>query len=124
MATVLVVEDDPDLRELERLTLDLSGYCVITATNGQEALQTLTRCRPCVILLDLMMPVMDGFTFLQERTRQHLAEDVPVVCVSAGGTAMLSKAMQLGAGLCLSKPAGVDDIAATVGLYCRASPDA
>ena len=64
---VLVVEDDYDFRELERTMLQSSGYEVITASNGAEALSILETQHPCVILLDLMMPVMDGLTFLRER---------------------------------------------------------
>ena len=64
MSTVLVIEDDPDMREIERATLGSAGHEVKVAANGREGLAVLERVRPCVILLDLMMPVMDGWYFL------------------------------------------------------------
>ncbi|MDQ3488660.1 MAG: response regulator, partial [Acidobacteriota bacterium] len=77
MATVLVIEDDPDMRELERTALTCSGHEVMLACNGREGLRELEQRKPCVILLDLMMPVMDGLTFLVERKRRGVATDVP-----------------------------------------------
>jgi CheY-like chemotaxis protein len=83
MATVLIVEDDPDMREIERAMLGCAGHDVMLAANGREGLEMLAQQEPCVILLDLMMPVMDGFD-----TLQHLREDprtaaVPVVVLTA-----------------------------------------
>ena len=85
MPRVLVIEDDADTRELERLALTCGGHDVVLAANGNEGLRALERMRPCVIILDLMMPVMDGLTFLVERRRRGICADVPVVCVSAAG---------------------------------------
>ena len=117
MPRVLVVEDDPDIRALEHTMLECSGYEVDTAANGAEALDALERVRPCVILLDLMMPVMDGLTFLKERQRRA-AGDTPVVCVSAAGPELVAEALRLGASECLHKPADVEDICALVERYC------
>lgn len=118
MSTVLVVEDDPDMREIQRATLDCAGHQVVLAGNGREALELLARRRPCVILLDLMMPVMDGLTFLAERARRGLAEDVPVLCVTAGGEEMQKHALTLGARECLPKPADFDELCDRVRHYC------
>ena len=118
MSKVLVIEDDPDVRELERLALTCGGHDVVMAANGREGLRSLEQERPCIILLDLMMPVMDGLTFLVERQRRGIATDVPVVCVSAGGTEMLSHALRLGANECLHKPMGVDELCAKVSQWC------
>lgn len=119
MATVLVVEDDPDIREMETIALSCGGHDVRTATNGTEALRQLEQKRPCVILLDLMMPVMDGLTFLVERQRRGVASDVPVICVTAGGDEMIKHALRLGAKECLGKPADLDEICERVTQYCR-----
>lgn len=119
MATVLVIEDDPDMREIERATLGCAGHTVLTATNGKEGLEALEHQRPCVILLDLMMPVMDGLTFLAERRKRGLAEDVPVLCVTAGGEEMTTHALSLGASECLHKPADFDELCERVSHYCR-----
>jgi len=123
MCTVLVVEDDPDMRELERTVLDHIGFGVVTANNGREGLQTLERSRPCVILLDLMMPVMDGLSFLAERKRRHLAEEVPVVCISAAGHEMTARALRLGATECIHKPADFDQVCERVAHYCHSRSD-
>ena len=63
---VLVVEDDPDLLEVVQHILRLSGYPVRGATNGKEALEAVEQRKPAVILLDMMMPVMDGPTTIRE----------------------------------------------------------
>ena len=97
MRTVLVIEDDMDMREIERATLDSAGYHVMLAANGQEGLQLLQAQRPCVIVLDLMMPVMDGLTFLAEQRKRRIAEDVPVLCITAAGHEMQKHALTLGA---------------------------
>jgi DNA-binding response OmpR family regulator len=116
--TVLVIEDDPDMREVQRIALDRGGFEVLLARNGLEGLETLTERRPCVILLDLMMPIMDGLTFLAERSKRGLAEGVPVVCVSAGGEEVVSRALRLGARECITKPADLDDVCDRVSYYC------
>lgn len=118
---VLVVEDDLDMREVERQMLDFAGYEVLVAGNGREALETLSDQRPSVILLDLMMPVMDGLTFLAERRRLGLGEDIPVVCVSASGKEMLQQALRLGAKECLQKPPDFDELFDRVEHYCQAT---
>ena len=120
MATVLVIEDDPDMREIEKTALSCGGHDVLLAHNGREGLRALEGQRPCIILLDLMMPVMDGLTFLVERKRRGVAADVPVVCVSAGGDEMVAHAMRLGARECIHKPADLDELCERVSRYCPA----
>ncbi len=80
--TILVVEDDPILKNL--LGHSLSGeYHMLYASNGAEALAIAQDSKPAVILLDLMMPDMDGFTFL-EKTHEHedIFKSVPIIVVS------------------------------------------
>ena len=117
MPTILIVDDDPDIRELERAALTHAGHKVVMASNGREALGTLERMRPCLILLDLMMPVMDGLTFLVEMRRIGAA-NVPGPCVSAAGDGVLARALQLGARECLPKPADVEELCSRVLRYC------
>lgn len=118
--TVLIIEDDADMRLLEQTALESSGFVVAAAGNGREALRWLERRTPCVILLDLMMPVMDGLSFL--RARQEAAgsaANVPVICVSAAGDDMLTEARRLGAAECLQKPSDLDHLCEVVERYCR-----
>jgi CheY-like chemotaxis protein len=118
MATILVIEDDHDMRELERAALCHSGYEVVTATNGRDGLRRLAEVQPCLILLDLMMPVMDGLAFLEARLRDGLAIDVPVYCVSAAGQEMLNEARSRGATACIAKPVDLEQLCDLVAEVC------
>jgi CheY-like chemotaxis protein len=80
---VLVVEDDPDLRALLRRLLEPAGYAVLEAGNGQAALDQVRSGRPGLVLLDLMMPEMDGFEFLGELRRDEVGRAIPVIVVTA-----------------------------------------
>jgi CheY-like chemotaxis protein len=82
---VLVVEDDAPIREALCAVLRDDGYAVAEAGDGQEALEFLrTHPTPRVILLDLMMPVMDGWTFLREQAADPALAGIPVVVITAG----------------------------------------
>jgi CheY-like chemotaxis protein len=80
---VLIVEDDPDIREFMGLLLRFHGYETSVASNGAEALDRLAEQRPCVILLDVMMPVMDGWEFRARQLADPSLADIPVVCLTA-----------------------------------------
>ncbi len=81
--SVLVTEDDEDLRFLCQMQLEIGGFRVMEAAHGEEALRVARHERPDVILLDLMMPEMDGFTFLNELRKDSTLRSVPVVVVTA-----------------------------------------
>lgn len=84
--TILVVEDFNDTRDVLRRFLELKGYRVMEGTNGQEAMEIAIRERPDLILMDLQMPVLDGFTAtLLLREREEL-DRVPVVAITAYGS--------------------------------------
>lgn len=80
---ILVVEDDAATRSLVTRTLAKAGWSIAEATNGNEALTYLEQARPSLILLDLMMPEMDGFTFLERRKENPQWATIPVVVVTA-----------------------------------------
>lgn len=84
MSVLFVVEDDPVVRSGLRMLLEMEGYQVHCASNGQEALHLLKVCRksPCMILLDLMMPVMDGLEFRRRQLQDPEVSDVPVVIIT------------------------------------------
>jgi CheY-like chemotaxis protein len=83
-ATILMVDDDPQSRELVRHQLKLANISFIEAGSGKEAVQWLSMNElPSLILLDLMMPDMDGFMFLQEIARHPEWQSIPVVVLSA-----------------------------------------
>jgi DNA-binding response OmpR family regulator len=80
---ILTVEDDPTMREMLRRTLEKEGWVVREAENGQVGLAQVAAQRPDVILLDLMMPQMDGFEFVAALRQQETGRSVPVVVVTA-----------------------------------------
>ncbi len=82
---ILIVDDDDDIRELLAEFLTDEGYKVLTARNGLDALTQLGAggARPCLILLDLMMPVMNGFQFLEAFRSDPALTPIPVAVVSA-----------------------------------------
>ncbi len=81
---VLVVDDDPAFRDGLRVLLETKGHAATTAANGAEALAALRAgLRPCLIVLDLMMPVQNGIQFREEQRRDPRIADIPVVILSA-----------------------------------------
>jgi signal transduction histidine kinase/CheY-like chemotaxis protein len=80
---VLVVEDDPDSREMFRRAAEGHGWTVVEAENGRVGLQRISDAVPGVILLDLLMPEMDGFSFIEELRRRPDCRHVPVIVVTA-----------------------------------------
>jgi CheY-like chemotaxis protein len=103
---ILVVDDDRDIREVLSETLADAGHDVVTATNGQEALEVLREGgpAPCLVLLDLMMPVMDGYVFLERRKQDPALAAIPVAVITAGrsidwdrleGTTVVPKPLRL-----------------------------
>ena len=105
---MLVVDDDPDILQTLGLCLSTEGYRVLMAANGKEALQILERERPSVILLDLMMPIMDGWQFVAEL--EHRGQrDVPLLILSAD-RAVQGHAAQLRASGHLAKPFDLEEL--------------
>jgi CheY-like chemotaxis protein len=113
--SILVVEDD--LQALEALTdlLESSGYAVERAQNGREALDVLGSgdARPCLILLDLSMPVMDGWEFLRSQRAQPSIASIPVIVITA-----LVSAVPAGAKGLVTKPINVNRLLSLVQRYC------
>jgi CheY-like chemotaxis protein len=115
--TVLVVDDDPAIRESLRDVLEAEGYAVVTAANGKEGLDLLRETRtPCVILLDLMMPVMSGSEFLMVLRSHDVLSDIPVVIVSAW-TREAAPLAPLSQGI-VRKPVRLDELLACVDRFC------
>lgn len=110
--SVLLVEDDRDIRENMIEFLELEGYEVEAASNGLEALDRLKARTelPSVILLDLMMPVMDGIAFRREQRKDPRIAEVPVVLMTANGRAE-SHADQIAARALVKKPVDIDALA-------------
>ena len=115
---MLVVDDDPEIRSVLETVLGMEGYGVATAENGREAFARLRGARgTCVILLDLMMPVMNGWQFRDAQRGDPSLAEIPVVVISAAGN-LRERAAQLDAAGYLEKPLDFDDLLRAVGRHC------
>lgn len=111
---VLVVDDDEDLREMMATLLRDVGYSVRTAEDGAEALAHMRENRPCVVLLDLMMPNVDGWQVMQEMARDPELAHVPVCIISAQAKSAPAHAASV-----LPKPVTRDVLLRTIRSLCR-----
>ena len=109
--TVLVVDDDTSILDTVSAILSGEGYDVVSAASGQEALEAVARKRPVVILLDMRMPVMDGWAVARALRSQGIS--VPIVVMTAAESAK-RWADEVGAEGYLAKPFGLDDLLTTV----------
>jgi len=115
--TILVIDDDDDIREVLATLLDEAGFRVVTAANGREALEHLREDpQPDVILLDLMMPEMDGYQFRAEQQRDPALRAIPTLIVTAG--TVTSRVEALGAEAILRKPVGLRRLVDTIRGFC------
>ena len=105
---LLVVDDDATIREMLEMVLDSEGYEVVTAPHGLAALALLDQFRPSVILLDMKMPIMDGWGFL-DRYRRMPGAKVPVVVLTAAQDDS-RRAGEVGADAYVGKPFAIDDL--------------
>lgn len=105
-ACVLVVDDDVKILRFLRTNLTLAGYKVVTATSGEEALRLQESEKPDIMLLDILMPVMDGLEVLR---RLRAVSELPVIAFSAHAS-MAEEALRLGANDFLAKPFRPDEL--------------
>ncbi len=118
---VLIVEDDPDIRETIEQVLADHDVPATTAENGAIALQRLQTADeppPCVILLDMMMPVMDGREFRTRQQADPALRGIPVVVLSAHVTGDRA-AEEMGVDGYLKKPCDLETLLATIGRFCH-----
>ena len=116
MRRVLIVEDDRDTREMLSRFLELEGFEVSSAANGRLALDALQNAHASVIVLDLMMPVMDGWQFRQQQIRDPRLASIPVVVVTAAGSR--TTLPPIDAQGWLSKPVDLDRLLQTIAPLC------
>jgi CheY-like chemotaxis protein len=119
---ILIIEDDDDIREALTQILELEGYTVREAANGREALDISSRePLPSLILLDLMMPVMDGWQFRSEQMKDPTLAKVPVVVISADA-GVHEKVASFGAASVLPKPISLDRLLHAVETFYPVAP--
>jgi len=113
---ILVAEDIPDILELLDTTLRFKGYRVVTANNGEEALEFIQKERPLIIVSDIMMPKMDGFNLLHRLRINPETRKIPVVFLSATYVAPEDRtfALTIGVTRFLEKPINIDEFMKTI----------
>jgi len=111
--TVLVVEDDPSIREVISDVLEDKGFRVLPAANGSDALRQLDTVKPDVMVLDLLMPVMHGWAFMETYRQKTGGSLIPIVVVSVN-PALPRSYNSLGVASVVSKPFNVDRLAQAV----------
>ena len=109
---ILVVEDVPDTLQLVDVALRFKGYRVVTARNGREALKAIDTERPSLIITDILMPGMDGFSLVNRLRLQPETRDIPVIFLSATYVAPEDKefASAIGASRFLEKPINIEEM--------------
>jgi len=112
---VLVVDDDPDLAELVQTVLVLEGYRVVAAGNGQEAIEVVARELPELVLLDMRMPVMDGWGFAKAARPRWPAMKI---CVMTAAVDARAWAQEVQANAYLDKPFELNELIAVVERLC------
>ena len=102
---ILVVDDEPHIVRLIQVNLEKQGYTVITASNGKEALDSTDNDRPDLVVLDVMMPEMDGMEALKRLKENSVTHDIPVILLTAKAQdADVFEGWKSGADLYLTKP--------------------
>lgn len=122
---LLVVEDIPDILRLLDATLTFKGYRVVTASNGEEALEVIQKERPALVITDILMPRMDGFSLVHRLRINPETRDIPVVFLSATYIAPEDKAFALtiGATRFIEKPVNFEEFLPTISdLLTRGAP--
>ena len=119
---ILIVEDEANIRELLRLYLEREGYAVIEAANGVEGIKMWKSEKPDMLLLDVMMPVMDGWAVCREIRAES---DVPIIMLTAKGeTADRVSGLEMGADDYIVKPLEMPEVIARVrAVFRRMAPD-
>jgi CheY-like chemotaxis protein len=111
---ILIVEDDEDARDALVALLQMKGYHAVPAGNGREALEYLRQARtPDLIILDLWMPIMNGWEFREEQMKDPRLAEVPVIIVTA-----LSDRTNVNADEVIVKPVDVEHLLSSVSHYC------
>ena len=118
--SVLVVDDEPQVAWVLRLSLEHEGYRTHTASNGIEALEELRKHHPTLMVLDLMMPEMDGWSVLKEMTKMPQRPRVVIVSALTGPDDK-AKATALGADAFVPKPFDIEELIGVLGDLDKAS---
>ena len=111
LTTVLLVEDTEDNRHMMRKLLEMSGYRVVEAVNGEEAVSVASLAKPAIILMDLSLPLIDGLAATRRIRSIPELNEVPIIAVSAHDTADFhSDALDAGCNAYITKPINYSEL--------------
>ena len=119
---VLVVDDDADSRGFLELIVGTLGFDVLTAADGAQALELAREHRPSLILLDVMMPVCDGFSFREAQLRTPELADIPVILISALPESQILR-LRLNGAAAIGKPINIEELKMQVVAICAPHGD-
>jgi DNA-binding response OmpR family regulator len=122
VSRILIVDDEPDILLMIRLNLEAEGYEVVMAADGEKALERIDADRPDLVVLDVMMPVLDGWGVLERLQRRTDAPPVVVVSAKTGGRDV-AHALRLGAADYVTKPFDPERLVTAVAETLGRSPD-
>jgi DNA-binding response OmpR family regulator len=122
MSKILIVDDEPDVLLLLRINLEAAGYQAVLAADGETALERIADSAPDLVLLDIMMPVMDGWGVLQALAGRSDAPLVVVVSAKSSDRDIV-RALTSGAMDYVTKPFDPDDLTGVVERVLKSSPD-
>jgi CheY-like chemotaxis protein len=113
---ILIVEDHPNVLELIDITLRFKGYPVITAKNGLEALALVEKEKPALVITDILMPKMDGYSLAHQLRKDHRTQHIPFIFITATFLTSEDKAfaLSLGAARFIEKPIDTEDFLLTI----------
>lgn len=122
--TILAVDDEPDITDLARFHLGRAGYEVVTASSGRAALEIILSRRPDLVLLDLMLPDIDGFSLCEILRRESPLASIPIIILSAWSSPE-AQTMGLDHGVLayLTKPISPRELVARVDRFIKGAPD-
>lgn len=120
MKTILAIDDKPNIVMLIKTKLTANGYNVLSAYSGKKGIELAQTKQPNIILLDVMMPEMDGFTVFENLKADNRTADIPVVFLTASGKRSdEEKALELGAKEFLTKPFSPNNLLEVVQKICE-----
>jgi two-component system cell cycle response regulator DivK len=118
--TVLYIEDDPNNRTLVRRVLMAEGYAVVEASGAKQALETLKTVVPSLILMDINMPEMDGYTLTAEIRKDKKLDRVPIIALTANVMkGDRERSLEAGCDGYIQKPIDIDNLTGQVERYIR-----
>ena len=115
---ILVIDDDADVRSLAKIRLEASDFEVILASNGEEGFQKLETEKPNLVIVDIMMPKMDGYTLVQEIKARSSIRDVPIIILTSR-VGMKDLFEIEGVSDYITKPYDVNDLLRTIRKHVR-----